>query len=141
VVIACARGAGGVAREARFEGAPVLAVDCAGSVHTSVIEYLVRAGAGGVLVLACPMDDCWNREGTKWLEQRLFHDREAELQARVDRRRVALEPVGLAEAGLAAAALRAFRARVLELEQPVGEGEVDLLRLCEEPALTEGEAR
>jgi ubiquinol-cytochrome c reductase cytochrome b subunit len=141
VVVACARGAGGVAREARFDGAPVLAVDCAGSLHTSVVEYLVRAGAGGVLVLACPMDDCWNREGTKWLEQRLFHDREAELQARVDRRRVALELVGLAEAGRSTAALRAFRERIRELEAPAGEGDVDLLLLCDEPALSEEGAR
>ncbi|HSE28720.1 MAG TPA: hydrogenase iron-sulfur subunit, partial [Gemmatimonadales bacterium] len=141
VVVACARGAGGVAREARFDGAPVLAVDCAGSLHTSVVEYLVRVGAGGVLVLACPMDDCWNREGTKWLEQRLFHDREAELQARVDRRRVALELVGLAETGRSTGALRAFRERIRELEAPAGEGVVDLLLLCDEPALSEEGAK
>jgi coenzyme F420-reducing hydrogenase delta subunit len=129
-----------VARDARFDGAPVLAVDCAGSLHTSVVEYLVRAGAGGVLVLACPMDDCWNREGAKWLEQRLFHDREAELQARVDRRRVALELVGLAEPGRSTAALRAFRERIREFEVPAGEADVDLLLLCDEPALSEGGA-
>ncbi|MDT8340536.1 MAG: cytochrome b N-terminal domain-containing protein, partial [Longimicrobiales bacterium] len=50
VLVACARGAGGVGAEPTFMDAPVLAVPCAGTVHTSVVEYLVRAGWGGVLV-------------------------------------------------------------------------------------------
>ncbi|NIP82298.1 MAG: hydrogenase iron-sulfur subunit, partial [Gemmatimonadetes bacterium] len=54
--------------------------------HTSVIEYLVRAGAGGVMVVACPPRDCWNREGVTWLEERVYNEREAELKDRVDRR-------------------------------------------------------
>ena len=66
----------------------ILPVTCAGNLHTSVVEYLVRAGAGGVLIVACPPRDCWSREGPIWLEERLFHDREAELKERVDRRRV-----------------------------------------------------
>jgi coenzyme F420-reducing hydrogenase delta subunit/Pyruvate/2-oxoacid:ferredoxin oxidoreductase delta subunit len=137
VVVACTRGAGESARSGRLGGAPVLAVDCAGSLHTSVVELLVREGAGGVMVIACPMQDCWNREGTKWLEQRMFHDREAELQPRVDRRRVALEFAGLGESGKAVQAIRDFRARVRALEAPVREDDVDLLSLCEEPALSE----
>jgi coenzyme F420-reducing hydrogenase delta subunit/Pyruvate/2-oxoacid:ferredoxin oxidoreductase delta subunit len=133
VVIACSRGAGGVTRGSRFDGAPVLAVDCAGSLHSSVVELLVRTGAGGVLVLGCPMDDCWNREGAKWLELRLLHGREAELQERVDRRRVALEFVSLAERGRTSEVLHAFRERIRALERVRGEEEVDLLRLCAEP--------
>src|SRR3970040_2168756 len=73
--------------EETVEGAPVLPVDCAGSLHTSVVEYLVRSGAGGVLIVACPPRDCQNREGPKWLEQRLYHEREAELKDRGGRPR------------------------------------------------------
>ncbi|HEX5631939.1 MAG TPA: 4Fe-4S dicluster domain-containing protein, partial [Gemmatimonadales bacterium] len=77
VVAACAHGPGQLARAIRAQGAAVFPVQCAGNLHTSAVEYAVRRGAGGVLVLACPPRDCWNREGVVWLEQRLFHEREA----------------------------------------------------------------
>jgi coenzyme F420-reducing hydrogenase delta subunit/Pyruvate/2-oxoacid:ferredoxin oxidoreductase delta subunit len=134
IVIACARGAGGAGNAETFDRAPVLAVDCAGSLHTSVIELLVRSGAGGVLVLACPKDDCWNREGAVWLEQRMFHDREAELQERVDRRRVALAHASLAERAAALRALAEFRGRVAAIEHTTSEEDFDVLRLCDVPA-------
>jgi ferredoxin len=140
VVIACSRGAGGAGRRRHLDGAPVLAVDCAGSLHTSVVEYLVRGGAGGVLVLACPPQDCWNREGAVWLEQRLFHEREAELQARVDRRRVALASLTLADAGGARQALADLRDRVRALDRASAEDDIDLLALCDRVGTPAGAA-
>lgn len=131
VLIVCDRGSGGAAAGSDFDGAPVLPVTCAGSLHSSVVEYLIRAGAGGVLVVSCPPRDCWNREGPKWLEQRLYHDREAELQARVDRRRVRLAYAGPAERGVVAEALREFRAAIEGLEETTRDAEIDLLRECE----------
>lgn len=132
VVIACTRGGGGAGTAPRFDGAPVYAVDCAGTVHSSVVEYLVRRGAGGVLVLACPGTDCWNREGARWLDERLFHEREAELQPRVDRRRVAVAGLSLGEGTEARRALAALRERVGALHAPRAEDDLDLLRLCRE---------
>ncbi|HEU4566084.1 MAG TPA: hydrogenase iron-sulfur subunit [Gemmatimonadaceae bacterium] len=134
VVVACTRGAGGAGWAERFDGAPVFAVDCAGNLHSSVVELFVRAGAGGVLVLACPPEDCWNREGAVWLEQRLFHDREAELQARVDRRRVMLAHASLGGTAHARAALAELRARVRALRIAGGEDDPDLRRQCETAA-------
>jgi coenzyme F420-reducing hydrogenase delta subunit len=131
VVIACDRGAGGAARGPAFDGAPVYPVACAGSVHTSVIEFLARKGAGGVLVVACPPRDCWNREGPKWLEQRVYHDREAELKERVDRRRLRLIYASAGETELVAAALAALRADVAALERARGEDDIDILKECE----------
>ena len=128
VVIGCDRSA--VGRSAAVDGAPVFGVTCAGNVHTSVVEYLVRSGAGGVLVAACPERDCWNREGPKWLEARLYHDREAELQARVDRRRVRLVHRAAGEDGGLAADVAGFRASVAALERPDAEAEVDLVAMC-----------
>lgn len=133
VVIACRRGAGGAGHGERFERAPVFAVDCAGALHTSVVEAFVRGGASGVLVLACPEEDCWNREGPVWLEQRMFHEREAELQERVDRQRVAVAHVSLGDRAAARAVLAEFRARVAALARATGEDDVDLLRLCDAP--------
>jgi coenzyme F420-reducing hydrogenase delta subunit/NAD-dependent dihydropyrimidine dehydrogenase PreA subunit len=131
VIIGCRRGGGGVAAGDRFDGAPVFSVSCAGSLHSSVIELVVRGGAGGVLVLACPKEDCWNREGPTWLEQRLYHEREAELQERVDRRRVLVANLSLSDTARAREQLASFRARIAALAMPEGEGDIDLLRLCD----------
>ena len=130
VLITCRNGAGGVGALAEFDGAPVYAVNCAGNLHTSVVEYLVRAGTGGVLVVACPPRDCWNREGPVWVEQRLFHDREAELHQRVDRTRVRLVNAGEGERHLVAAALASFRVDVRRLDAIGGEADIELDLEC-----------
>jgi coenzyme F420-reducing hydrogenase delta subunit len=140
VLVACERGAGGVTIDREFEGALVYPVSCGGNLHTSVVEYLLRAGAGGVLILSCPPRDCWNREGPKWLEARLFHEREAELRDRVDRRRVRMVPAAAGERALVRAALATFRADVSALDAAAAESDVDLERLCE-LAETAGESR
>jgi coenzyme F420-reducing hydrogenase delta subunit len=49
---------------------------------------MLRDGAAGVIIYTCPPRDCVNREGVKWIDQRFYHDREAELHARVDRSRI-----------------------------------------------------
>jgi coenzyme F420-reducing hydrogenase delta subunit/Pyruvate/2-oxoacid:ferredoxin oxidoreductase delta subunit len=131
VIVACDRGAGGIAGAESFHGAAVYPVSCAGSLHTSVIEYVLRAGAGGVLVVSCPPRDCWNREGGKWLEQRVYHEREAELRDRVDRRRVRLVQAGGGEAARVLAELQNFRAALAELAAATREAEFDVLRECD----------
>jgi coenzyme F420-reducing hydrogenase delta subunit/ferredoxin len=131
VVLACTRGAGGITAQPSLEGHPVLPIECTGSLHTSVIEALVRGGAGGVMVVACPARDCWNREGAKWAEQRMFHEREAELQARVDRRRVRLVEAGAAERDLLVAHLRAFQRELPPAPPGGGDPAAELAALCE----------
>jgi coenzyme F420-reducing hydrogenase delta subunit/NAD-dependent dihydropyrimidine dehydrogenase PreA subunit len=133
VIVGCTRSAGAAHGQPRCEGAPVLPVSCAGSLHTSVIEYLLRAGAGGVLVVSCPPRDCWNREGPKWLEQRVYHDREAELQERVDRRRVRLIYVSQGEPELLVAAVAQFRLEIEALERAARESAIDVAHTCEPP--------
>lgn len=108
VVICCDRGAERWGSALAAEGAAVLPVDCAGNLHTSVIELFVRNGAAGVLVLACPPRDCWNREGPRWLSERVYEDREAELQARVDRDRVRIGHAAAGDRSEAVEALRHF---------------------------------
>ncbi len=108
-----------------------VAGDCAGSLHTSVVEYLVRSGAGGVLIVACPPRDCQHREGPKWLEQRLYHGREAELKDRVDRRRVRLVYADLAERGEVSAALERYRREVAALEPVDRETDIALEEECD----------
>lgn len=112
-------------------GAQLHEVPCVGSLHTSVIELLLRQGAAGVFIAGCPPRDCAAREGPKWTELRVFHDREAELQARVDRRRVRLctAPAGLAHVTLAE--FESFRQSLLSLDYPQIEEDIDLRLLCE----------
>jgi ferredoxin len=92
----------------RRAGAEVQTVACTGNLHTSVIELTLRAGAAGVIVFSCPTRDCRGREGPKWLAERVFRDREAELQARVDRRRVRLAVMARGDLAGTLSALRAF---------------------------------
>jgi ferredoxin len=131
VVIGCDRTAPGLSVAARESGAVFYPVDCAGSLHTSVIELLVRAGSGGVLVLACPPRDCWNREGPRWLSERVYHEREAELQARVDRRRVRIAHADAHDARGTRAVITAFAADLATLGAPQPDATLDVDTECE----------
>ncbi len=141
VVVGCEHSAAG--RLAHSPRAPVFPVPCVGAVHTSVLEYLVRAGAGGVLVAACPGRDCPNREGVKWLLERVYGQREAELKERVDRRRLRVVQLSELEAAALQGEITSFRERVGALGPEAAEQEIDLVALCEVPAVSvaEGEDR
>jgi ferredoxin len=140
VVIACEHGAGRVHGEQRFEGAPVYPARCAGNLHTSVIELLLRGGAGGVLIVTCPPRDCRGREGPKWLNERVYHEREAELRESLDRRRLRIVGAGSAERAVMRRELDAFRTSLRQLAlvvAPAGGGEVELDAECDGPPAEE----
>lgn len=128
VVLACERSGGNL--DTRY---PCLPVACAGSAHTSVIEYLIRSGAGGVLVVSCPPRDCWNREGVRWLDQRMYHDREAELQERVDRRRVRVVHAGEAEPEVVRSAIDVFAESIRTLAPAASEASIGIDTECDTP--------
>lgn len=91
VVLACRRNDLSHDRQLhRRSDIQVYPIDCPGSLHTSVIEHILRLGAPGVCILSCPQRNCWHREGPQWLVERVYHDREAELPHRVDRRQVCI---------------------------------------------------
>jgi ferredoxin len=136
VVVCCRHGAMAFASRLADAGGVPYAVDCAGNLHTSVVELLVRGGAAGVLILSCPTRDCVHREGPKWLEQRMYHGREAELQPRVDRARTRIASSNASESEAAIAALRAFAARVAALGPTDRSDRVDIDQQCE-PVLLE----
>lgn len=121
VVICCAQAPDSARRALAAAGARMHEVPCVGGVHSSVIERFVREGAAGVLIAGCPPRDCVGREGPKWLEQRLYHDREAELQPRVDRRRLRVMTVAAGLDREAVEGLEAFRRDVLALARPAAD--------------------
>lgn len=130
VVVACSHGAGDAVGRGEIEGAPVYGVDCAGNLHSSVVELLVRGGTAGVIVMACPGRDCWNREGPRWTRERLFDGREAELQERVDRRRVRMVQLGLGERAGTERAVADFRDHVRSLDAHAADADLDVLAEC-----------
>jgi len=136
VVVSCDRGAAG---RDDFFGVPVLPVSCGGSLHTSVVEYLVRAGVAGVLVAVCPPRDCWNREGVTWLEERMWNGREAELKPRVDRARVRIAYAAEGESIRLLGELNAFRAELTDLGAAEAEASIDIDTLCEVPDVSVAE--
>ncbi len=132
VVICCANAPAAQRAALQARGGLVHLVPCVGNLHSSVVELLIRAGAPGVVVGGCPPRDCVGREGPKWLQERLFNDREAELQPRVDRRRVRVITLAPGARADAEAALDAF---VLELAmlapaQAESAGDLTLDLLC-----------
>ena len=129
VLVACGRSAAAASQAGN--GAPRFPTSCAGNLHSSVVEYLVRAGAGGVLVVACPPRDCWGREGPKWLVERLFNEREAELKARVDRRRVRVEYASFHDLHALETALDDFAQALARLDAPAGETGIEIDTECE----------
>lgn len=96
-------------------GATVHLLTCTGNLHTTSIELALRGGAAGVMVFSCPPRDCRGREGPKWLEQRVYHDREAELQPRVDRGRIRLATAAAGDLAGTLAYFEDFRRAVLAL--------------------------
>jgi coenzyme F420-reducing hydrogenase delta subunit/Pyruvate/2-oxoacid:ferredoxin oxidoreductase delta subunit len=123
-VFACSNAGWERSPELRSAGVEIVPVSCAGSLHTSVLETCLRRGFGGVLVLSCPARDCRFREGPKWLEQRLYAGREAELHERVDRARVAFGALSRAETPAAMTLLAGLAERVRVLGAAQTEGAV-----------------
>ena len=115
----------------RARGASVRMVPCVGTVHTSVIELLLRSGVPGVMVCGCPPRDCVNREGPKWLHERVYNDREAELQPRVDRRRVRLATFAPGDRAGAIAAFDAFARDIAILDRPDRDADAVVDMLCD----------
>lgn len=123
--------AGGADASRTAPVARVFPVGCVGNLHTSVIEYLVRAGAGGVLVAACPPRDCQSREGVKWFDERVHHGRDAELQDRVDRRRIDVVHAAAGEARVLRDGVKRFWSSVTAMEAARAEREFEVGAECE----------
>jgi coenzyme F420-reducing hydrogenase delta subunit len=133
VAICCDEGPGAFAHDIATAGGVVFPVSCAGNLHTSTIELLLRSGAGGVLVLTCPPRDCQHREGPRWISERVYHGREAELQDRVDRARVRIANANAYERLRAIEAFRAFATDIGRLDAVVA-GSLEEIELeCDPP--------
>ncbi|NGZ06809.1 MAG: hydrogenase iron-sulfur subunit [Magnetococcales bacterium] len=66
----------------------VVNLPCSGMLPPSMLDYVLKNGADGVVVTGCREGDCYHRCGNTWTEQRLSGEREPKLLKRVDRQRV-----------------------------------------------------
>lgn len=79
----------------RHAASPAAAADvvsfglpCAGMLPPAFVNYALRRGARGVVVVACPPEDCEYRFGARWTAQRLAGEREPKLRAAAERERI-----------------------------------------------------
>lgn len=66
----------------KVNDALVIPVPCIGMVHPDLPVRAVEAGAAEARIVGCPPEDCANREGNLWLEQRIERKRRPRLKRR-----------------------------------------------------------
>ena len=131
VAVCCAQAPASHVSALRSRGAHVHQVTCVGNLHSSVIELFIRNGAPGVIVSGCPPRDCVGREGPRWLRERLLNQREAELQPRVDRRRVRIATVAPGDLAGTVDAFERFRRDLAALASPESERDPEIDTVCD----------
>ncbi|HEY7581445.1 MAG TPA: cytochrome b N-terminal domain-containing protein [Acetobacteraceae bacterium] len=114
LVFGCAYGA--AARQPDLPGIGRVMLPCIGMLPPSFIDHaLTRGLADGVLLAGCGQDDCYNRLGVRWTEQRLAGTRDPRLRARVPRERLATSWTARHEAARLAKDIADFAARLAAL--------------------------
>ncbi|MGB5103966.1 MAG: 4Fe-4S binding protein [Steroidobacteraceae bacterium] len=73
------------------ESTAVITLPCAAMVPPSFLDFVLsRRHADGVLISGCAGQDCYERLGDEWVEQRIANQRDPNLRDRVPRSRVAV---------------------------------------------------
>ncbi len=90
----------------------VVPVPCVGAVHPDEVRAVLEAGARSVRIVGCPPDDCTNREGNEWTEQRMLRKRRPRLDDVVDTDRVEMIWAAPGTGFAASSGRRPFRERV-----------------------------
>jgi coenzyme F420-reducing hydrogenase delta subunit/ferredoxin len=63
----------------------VVKLFCIGQLPASMVDYALKNGAAGVLIMSCRPGDCYYRLGNIWLDERLQGTRKPLLRSGVDR--------------------------------------------------------
>jgi coenzyme F420-reducing hydrogenase delta subunit len=88
-------------------------LQCIGMLPPSFIDFLItRHHVDGVFLTGCIMNDCHNRLGNQWTEQRLAGARDPYLRERVPRERIGKFWAGLTHSPRLAQELAAFQERI-----------------------------
>ena len=89
---------------------------CSGMLPPTLIEYALKQGADGVMIVGCRENDCYYRFGNRWLKERFAGERKPTLRSRAERERIRIH--GAAETDLRALErdLQRFRERLDSLQ-------------------------
>ncbi|MCC6202337.1 MAG: hydrogenase iron-sulfur subunit, partial [Gammaproteobacteria bacterium] len=97
-------------------GVGVVQVSCAAAVPPSFIDFLIsRHHADGVFFTGCRDNDCQERLGARWLQQRIAGERDPHLRQRVARERIEIYWAGIDHDADLRRRIEAFRQRLREL--------------------------
>ena len=90
---------------------------CSGMLPPTLVEYALKQGADGVMVIGCRQNDCYFRFGNSWTRLRFAGERKPSLRARAERERIRIH--GAAEPDLRSveADLAEFHQHLLELNR------------------------
>ena len=105
------------AKRLRREDTAGIKLICSGMLPPTLVEYALKQGADGVMVMGCRENDCYFRFGNRWLRARFSGERKPSLRARADRERIRVH--GAAEPDLRSveADLNQFRQQLAALAE------------------------
>ena len=112
VVFGCAQGA--LLDTLAADDVLALPLVCTGLLPPAFLEYALRAGASGVMIVTCREGGCEFRLGERWTRERLSGQREPRLRASVPEQAWSLVAADAGDEVALAAALKALRARTAE---------------------------
>ena len=82
---------------------------CSGMLPPTLVEYALKQGADGVMVIGCRENDCYFRFGNRWLKARFSGERKPSLRARANRDRIRVHGAADPDLGAVEAELIQFR--------------------------------
>ena len=90
---------------------------CSGMIPPTLVEYALKQGADGVMVIGCRQNDCFYRFGNRWTKKRFAGERNPILRGRADRDRIRQHGGSETDKNAIERDLVKFRAELLELNQ------------------------
>ena len=83
----------------------------------TLIEFALKQGADGVMVMGCRENDCYFRFGNRWLKERFAGERKPSLRARADRERIRVHGAAEPDRRSVEADLASFRRHLTTLAE------------------------
>lgn len=115
VVYGCTQGPG--LQAVAGPSVAVVELPCIGMLPPSFIDFLItRHHVDGVVLTGCRENDCYERLGARWTEERIAGERDPQLRRRVPRERIVSLWAGQDGGAELEEEIAAFRARLRELQ-------------------------
>ncbi len=90
---------------------------CSGMLPPTLVEYALKYGAGGVMVIGCRHNDCYFRFGNRWLKSRFAGERKPSLRARAEHKRIRVHGAAEPDRSSVADDLEDFRRALADAAQ------------------------